>query len=114
MLARLLIDPRTTRSTLGRALHAYDAIRRPFSQRVQAASRENGLLYTLNYPGLMFDSGPAHTRARADAEKLEHIRARIQGNWEWAWETTVDADLQRALRMLDEPPDDGGVRRVVR
>lgn len=114
MLARLLIDPRTTRATLGRALRAYDAIRRPFSQRVQAASRENGLLYTLNYPGLTFDGGPAHTGARADAEKLERIRARIQGNWEWAWETTVDADLQRALRMLDEPPDDGGMRRGAR
>ncbi|KAL1944832.1 hypothetical protein VTO73DRAFT_2452 [Trametes versicolor] len=114
VLARLLTDPRTTRATLGRALRAYDAIRRPFSQRVQAASRENGLLYTLNYPGLTFDSGPAHIGVRADAEKLERIRARIQGNWEWAWETTVDADLQRALRMLDEPPDDGGVRRAAR
>ncbi|KAH9847299.1 salicylate hydroxylase [Lenzites betulinus] len=105
VLARLLTDPRTTRETLPRALHAYDAVRRPFAQRVQASSRENGLLYTLNYPGLAFDGPAAAGTHGADAEKLAQIRERIQRNWEWAWETTVDADLQRALRMLDEPPD---------
>ncbi|KAI0820279.1 salicylate hydroxylase [Trametes gibbosa] len=104
VLARLLTDPRTTRDTLPRALRAYDSVRRPFAQRVQDGSRENGLLYTLNYPGLAFD-GPVAEDHDASAEKLAQIRTRIQQNWEWAWETTVDADLQRALRMLDEPPD---------
>ncbi|KAI0630491.1 salicylate hydroxylase [Trametes polyzona] len=112
VLSRLLIDPRTTRATLGRALRAYDAVRRPFSQRVQAASRENGLLYTLNFPGHTFDGGPAALGTSADREKLARIRERIQRNWEWAWETTADADVQRALRMLDEPPDGSRMRCV--
>ncbi|KAI0364701.1 FAD/NAD(P)-binding domain-containing protein [Pilatotrama ljubarskyi] len=114
VLATLLADSRTTRATLDRALHAYDTARRPFAQRVQAASRENGLLYTLNYPGLSFD-GPAWTsgpHARADQKKLAEIQSRICRNWAWAWETTIDADLQRALGMLDEPPDQGRTRRV--
>ncbi|KAI0358146.1 FAD/NAD(P)-binding domain-containing protein [Trametes cingulata] len=114
VLATLLADPRTTRATLDRALHAYDTVRRPFAHRVQTASRENGLLYTLNYPGLTFD-GPARTsgsHARADEKKLAEIKSRICRNWAWAWETTIDADLQRAVRMLDEPPDPERRRRV--
>ncbi|KAI0332657.1 salicylate hydroxylase [Cubamyces sp. BRFM 1775] len=146
VLSNVLADPRTTRSTLDRAMHAYDAVRRPFALRVQEASRENGLLYTLNFPGLIFDSrpsgGPARTplstansilsthhhshshpahagggshkaaphgagqSQQADERKLTEIRTRIQRNWKWAWETTVDADVQRALRMLSDtgPP----------
>ncbi|CDO70124.1 hypothetical protein BN946_scf184783.g8 [Trametes cinnabarina] len=103
VLASLLADSRTTLATLDRALHAYDIVRRPFAQRVQDASRENGLLYTLNYPGLTFDR-PALPGTPEDAQKLEEISTRIRRNWEWAWTTTVDADLQRALRMLNNPP----------
>ncbi|KAI0664557.1 FAD/NAD(P)-binding domain-containing protein [Cubamyces menziesii] len=161
VLSAVLSDPRTTRTTLERALHAYDAVRRPFALRVQESSRENGLLYTLNYPGLTFDSphpggttrtplsttnsipSPYHPSShphlqlgpggvgssgnsgsnssqktalhvpgqsqQADERKLAEIRARIQRNWKWAWETTVDADLQRALRMLS---DTGPLRSV--
>ena len=113
MLATLLGDARTTLSTLDRALRAYDAVRRPFAHRVQAGSRENGLLYTLNFPGLTFDDGRGEggAHARADDRRLAEVRTRIRRNWEWAWETTVEGDVQRALRMLGEPPDPA---RVVR
>ena len=114
MLATLLGDRRTTLPTVQRALRVYDAVRRPFALRVQEASRENGILYTLNYPGLTFDrpvpplsippvpSAPAPSGHDA-AEKLREIRTRVRANWEWAWKTTIDADLGRALRMLDDP-----------
>lgn len=100
MLASLLGDARTTLTTIDRALRAYDAVRRPFAQRVQASSRENGLLYTLNFPGLTFDR-PVHRADREDAARLAEIRSRIETNWQWAWNTTIDGDLGRALRMLD-------------
>ena len=131
MLATLLGDRRTTLSTVQRALRVYDAVRRPFALRVQEASRENGILYTLNYPGLTFDrpvppvssvpsvpQSPSHPRQQGHpghpgqrgrtesedaAEKLREIRTRVRANWEWAWKTTIDADLGRALRMLDDP-----------
>ncbi|KAI1796790.1 FAD/NAD(P)-binding domain-containing protein [Ganoderma leucocontextum] len=102
VLATLLGDSRTMLSTIDRALRAYDAVRRPFAQRVQAGSRENGLLYTLNFPGLTFDR-PVHKSDREDAARLAEIRSRIETNWQWAWNTTIDGDLSRALRMLDGP-----------
>lgn len=73
-------------------------MRRPVAQRVAAASREAGLLYTLNYPGLTLDGG-----ARGgDAEQLREIFRRLCENWRWAWETTVDEDVRRAVAMLEE------------
>ncbi|KAM5530141.1 hypothetical protein V8D89_016197 [Ganoderma adspersum] len=102
VLATLLGDARTTLSTTERALRAYDAIRRPFAQRVQASSRENGMLYTLNFPGLTFDRA-VHRTDREDIARLGEIRSRIETNWQWAWNTTIDGDLSRALRMLDGP-----------
>ncbi|OBZ74163.1 Salicylate hydroxylase [Grifola frondosa] len=81
VLSTLLGHRRATRATLPRVLQVYDAVRRPFAQRVAESSRENGMLYTLNFPGLTFDA-PVYD---ADAEKLAEIRARIRMNWEWAW-----------------------------
>ena len=79
-------------------------MRRPVAQRVAAVSREAGLLYTLNYPGLTLERRrQQHGRGAAsekDAETLQQIYARVRANWEWAWETTIDGDLQRALSML--------------
>ncbi|TBU57688.1 FAD/NAD(P)-binding domain-containing protein [Dichomitus squalens] len=102
VLATLLGDARTTLATIDRALCAYDAVRRPFAQRVQEASRENGLLYTLNFPGLTFDR-PARRSDDEASAKLDEISSRIVTNWQWAWNTTIDGDLNRALRMLDGP-----------
>ncbi|KAI0741323.1 FAD/NAD(P)-binding domain-containing protein [Daedaleopsis nitida] len=103
VLAAVLGDPRTTFRTLDRALRVYDTVRRPFALRIQEASRENGILYTLNYPGLTFDRPTAGAPSSEDAAKLEEIRDRLQLNWEWAWKTTLDGDVARAVRMLDDP-----------
>ncbi|RDX50877.1 FAD/NAD(P)-binding domain-containing protein [Lentinus brumalis] len=103
ILATVLGDRRTTQSTISRALRVYDSIRRPFALRIQEASRENGILYTLNYPGLTFDRPACAQPGSEDAEKLKEIRTRIRMNWEWAWKTTLDGDVSRALRQLDDP-----------
>ncbi|KAH9940802.1 FAD/NAD(P)-binding domain-containing protein [Epithele typhae] len=114
VLATLLGDRRTTRGTVARALRAYDAVRRPFAARVQDGARENGLLCSLCYPGLTFDRPVAAAASGTDAdggededededgEKLAEIRARVRMNWEWAWKATVDVDLVKALRMLED------------
>ncbi|PCH44584.1 salicylate hydroxylase [Wolfiporia cocos MD-104 SS10] len=89
LLATLLGHRKTTLPTLVRALRIYDELRRPFAQRVAETSRENGLLYTLNHPALARGAG------------LDAAAARIRDNWAWAWETTIDGDVDRALRMLE-------------
>ncbi|KAL6309371.1 FAD/NAD(P)-binding domain-containing protein [Sparassis latifolia] len=87
VLAALLGHAGTRAQTLPRALAAYDAVRRPCAQRVARGSRENGLLFTLNFPGL--------------AGGLAEAAKRVRRNWEWAWETTVDGDVERAVGMLE-------------
>ena len=71
-------------------------MRRPAAQRVAALSREAGLLYTLNYPGLTLGAG-----GDADERALQEIYRRLCANWEWAWETSVEGDLERAVGMLE-------------
>ncbi|KAH9951129.1 salicylate hydroxylase [Amylocystis lapponica] len=93
LLAQVLGHARTTRTTLARALRIYDVVRRPCAQRVAELSRENGLLYTLNASGLSEDLG--------GEPDLEDVARRICANWKWAWETTVDADVERALEMVE-------------
>ena len=118
MLATLLGDRRTTRATTGRALRAYDAVRRAWGRRTAECASDNGLLCTLRYPGLAFDAGPVAPFPGArgegqrdgeeeegrseDREKLEQIGSLVRTNWEWEWRTTVDVDVVKALRMLDD------------
>ena len=50
ILAALLAHPSTTLSTLPTALKVYESIRLPFANRVQKASRNNGLLTSFQDP----------------------------------------------------------------
>ncbi|OCH96283.1 FAD/NAD(P)-binding domain-containing protein [Obba rivulosa] len=97
VLATLLGHPSTSIATLPRALQIYDAVRRPFAQHVAKVSRDNGLLFTMNYPGLTLES-PGEDVPR----KLAELSSRIKKKWEWAWESSVDDDVERAVRMLEE------------
>ncbi|THG99814.1 hypothetical protein EW026_g2629 [Hermanssonia centrifuga] len=98
LLATLLSHPDTSLHALSRVCSVYDTVRRPFAQRVAEMSRENGILYTLNYPGLTFEEG---RNKEGDLEKLREVYSRIRMNWEWAWETSVDGDVQGAIAMLE-------------
>lgn len=98
ILAALLNREGTQRKDLARAAAVYDAIRRPFSQHVAELSAENGKLYTLNHPDLLFDDG--HPIARPDDTRLQKTFAWVRDNWTWAWDTTIDRDLERALAMF--------------
>ncbi|THH28366.1 hypothetical protein EUX98_g5817 [Antrodiella citrinella] len=96
MLAEVLGHPNTTLTTLSHALTVYDAIRRPFAQRIAEKSRENGMLFMFNYPGL--DNFSSHNE---DVRRLSEVYYRIRKNWEWAWETTIDEDVVRARALLE-------------
>lgn len=98
LLAMLLGHPRTTIDTLPRALEIYDAVRRPFTRTAAEGSKENALLYTLNYPSLKFDQPERHDEKRL--QRLSEVCHRIRKNWEWVWNTTLDSDVERAVAML--------------
>lgn len=103
VLAALLNREGTQRKDLARAAAVYDAIRRPFSQHVAKLSAENGRLYTLNHPDIVFDeiSGAnGHSIVRADDPRLQKTFAWVRNNWTWAWDTTIDRDVERALAMF--------------
>ncbi|KAI0091616.1 hypothetical protein BDY19DRAFT_983890 [Irpex rosettiformis] len=87
--------------TLQRISRIYDAVRRPMAQHVASVSRDAGLLYTLNYPGLTFDPSSSAGGVRSEEEKLQEVYSRIRMNWEWAWETSADGDVERAVRMFE-------------
>ncbi|KZT25299.1 salicylate hydroxylase [Neolentinus lepideus HHB14362 ss-1] len=93
LLGTLLGHPHTTRATLPAALAAYDRVRRPFAEGVQRRSRENGLLFTFARHDI--------DRARVDAGVLRDLGERVRANWAWAWETTLDGDVERAVGMLE-------------
>ena len=84
------------------------------------------MLYTLNYPGLSFNapSSSIHSNGNGlsngdgrngygdvgkngeleggeEEERLQEVYSRIRMNWEWAWETSVEGDLERAVGMLE-------------
>lgn len=95
VLSALLSHPSTTAHTAARAAAVYDAVRRPEAQRVAEVSREAGQLYTCNYPGLV--SGPESD----GGEMLQETYERIRSGWEWAWESSAQPDLERAMAMLE-------------
>jgi len=97
LLATLLGHPQTTLSTLTRALRIYDTVRRPYAQAVAETSRECGMLFTLNYPDL---SSRDIVSSQA-TDKLRVIAETIRKKWAWAWDTTLDGDVQRAVRELE-------------
>lgn len=95
-MANLLGHPKTSIDTISRALGIYDAIRRPFSQRTVELSRENARLFSLSFPGLTNDN-----IADRRSEKLQELHGHVRDNWEWCWTTTIDADLQQAMAVLE-------------
>jgi len=74
-----------------RAFKAYDAVRRPRSQKLVATSREGGLLYEMQLPGV-----------EDDVEKIaEHLNRRMK----WIWEFDLDAHVEEARRIYQADGD---------
>ncbi|KAI0732214.1 FAD/NAD(P)-binding domain-containing protein [Fomitopsis betulina] len=97
LLATLLGQPKTTSSSLTSVLQIYDAVRRPYAQTVAETSRECGMLFTLNYPGLSSQD----MKHGQTTDKLRVVAETLRRKWSWAWETTLDGDIERAVTMLE-------------
>lgn len=73
-------------SEIESALYAYDAIRRPRSQKVVRTSREAAALYDFEGQGLEFD--------------LKRVEERLSIRYEWIWHEDLEAQLERAKALL--------------
>jgi salicylate hydroxylase len=93
VLAELLADPSvSTPEHAKRAFCAYDAVRRPRSQRVVASSKENAEIMCLSYEGI-----------GDDAEKLKQTwRERFKWLWDIDLQGQVEAARTVMLKMLAE------------
>ena len=77
-------------------MQIYDQIRRPFANRVLELSRSVGLLFELN--------GAGHDGVKPQSvvpkKVLQEMGESCRAKWEWAWSTSIDEDLERAVAML--------------
>lgn len=69
-----------------RAFQVYDAMQRPRSQKLVTTSREAGLLYEMQLPGV-----------RGDVEK---IKEQLNQRMKWIWEVDLEARVEEAKRMF--------------
>ena len=95
VLSALLGDERThTVADLPAAFMAYDAVRRPRSQKVVSTSRSAGLTYAFR--------GPA-------GDNREAIAAELSQRYRWIWEEDMVLQSARAKELL--PPKGRGLLR---
>ncbi|EIN06888.1 FAD/NAD(P)-binding domain-containing protein, partial [Punctularia strigosozonata HHB-11173 SS5] len=90
LLAQVLVRSGLNGADLKAVLKAYDSLRRPASQEVVRRSELNGLLYELRAPGWV-------DIAASDTERMRELGATIERNWEWAWTTKLDDDIDAAM-----------------
>ena len=102
ILASLLAHPSITRATLSRALQAYDAVRRPFTQGALQRSRTQGLLYQLNAPGWEDLTAEDSTAGRFPREKLDDIGRAIEASMKWQADgAEIGEERDKAIRLLE-------------
>jgi salicylate hydroxylase len=92
ILSNLLADPRIqSASDIPKAFKAYDATRRPRSQKVVTTSRAAGQIYGFEGP---------------DGADVQKIGENLLQRQRWIWEENMDEQLQKAQDLLAEcfPP----------
>jgi salicylate hydroxylase len=89
VLAELLGDPRVieARDALT-AFQAYDAVRRPRSQRVVTSSKENAYLLCLRLDGVKDDEGK--------------LRTTFEERLRWLWDIDIQDQAERARQIMVE------------
>ncbi|KAL0948114.1 hypothetical protein HGRIS_010731 [Hohenbuehelia grisea] len=109
VLASLLSSGSCTPGTIPTLMRAYDTVRRPFGNAVQAACRRQGMHYDMNWPGAQEDPAWPHSFDDIKAEGDESVtRERLQGvmedvvrGWEWEWTTSAEVERRKALEILN-------------
>ncbi|KAK9310993.1 hypothetical protein V1524DRAFT_121512 [Lipomyces starkeyi] len=87
VLSRLLGDARvTTADDVVKAFKAFDAVRRERSQKVVTTSRECGMLYDFEVPGVEGNT--------------DLIKKNLVKRWEWVWFEDLDAEVAHAQALL--------------
>jgi salicylate hydroxylase len=89
VLAELLADPRvTTPKHVAAAFQAYDAVRRPRSQRVVSTSRENADLLCLCYEGV--------------GDNEHKLKETWNDRYKWLWDIDVKEQAENARNVMIE------------
>jgi len=87
VLASLLSHPSCTTSTVPLALKAYDAVRRPRSQRLQQTSYETGQLFQSVSPA---------------GEDEANITEAFETLMDWVWSIDIGEQKDKAIRLFEE------------
>lgn len=72
------------------AFEVYDGVRRPRSQKLVTTSREAGLLYDMEQPGI-----------EDDVEKIKEL---LHVRMKWIWEIDLQAHIDEAVKMMNGRP----------
>lgn len=92
VLAELLADPQvTTPEHVTAAFKAYDAVRRPRSQRVVTSSKENADLLCLCYEGVVDDE--------------QKLKETWNERFRWLWDIDIEEQAERARKIMLEAID---------
>jgi salicylate hydroxylase len=78
-----------SKTDLMKAIHAYDAARRPRSQKLVKTSREAGMLWEFEGEGVRDDLGALEQNA---VKRMD-----------WIWDHDITEDVERARGMMSEP-----------
>jgi salicylate hydroxylase len=84
-----LVSESRSKSDLAKAVIAYDAVRRPRSQKLVKTSREAGMLWEFEGDGI--------------EDKLEALEQNAVKRMDWIWDHDITEDLERARGMLSVP-----------
>lgn len=84
-----LLSTCKSRSDLAKAAHAYDAVRRPRSQKLVKTSREAGMLWEFEGDDI--------------GDDLEALEQNALKRMDWIWNHDITEDLDRARRIVRGP-----------
>ncbi|KAA1470032.1 FAD/NAD(P)-binding domain-containing protein [Dentipellis sp. KUC8613] len=119
LLSSLLTHPLTTRATAAHALRVYSDVRRPLAHGVAARSARNGALFAMRGGGDDGDGaggdggcgdgagwgggsgGEGEGEGGGEGACLEELGRRIQAEFEGTWAGAAEADVRRAVGMLE-------------
>jgi salicylate hydroxylase len=76
------------KTDLQKAFKAYDAVRRPRTQKLVSTSRDAGCLYEFQKEGVRDD--------------VEALRNNLEGRMRWVWDIDLEKHLQEAMRIYRE------------
>lgn len=87
ILSRLLAAINSA-GELKAAFRAYDAVRRPRSQRLVVSSRKVARVYDFEDEQV--------------GDNMCNLREYLTHAWDWIWDEDLDAEVETALRLLNE------------